>query len=180
MIYIFIYQRVFLCLSSGSIYDTASCIQQETFSIFCTLGDGCVPSLFECFSTTRRCPLTAASQLRDGRRTSTWKQALLSLNRSAWLLSMLPVDAVISFQHQTTFILYHMHAIRLQPPVTYFTCRFAPFPSLQGLEVLMASWMWTYPFSLCNEIFWWSAVLTVLPPPFTPVVHLSWPCKLGR
>ena len=49
--------------------------------------------------------------------------------------------------------------------------------SLQGLEVLVASRMWTYFFSLLNEVFRWSEGFTVMPTLYT--CHLSWPSKLG-
>ena len=109
------------------------------------------------------------------------EQAVLSLKRAAWSFRVLPGDAVVSGQHQTTNILNHLHTeMGHQPPVTSFTCCFASFPSLQGLEVLVVSWTWTCPFSLRNEVFRWSAMCAVLASPFTPVIHLSWPNKLGR
>ena len=134
----------------------------------------------------RSCPLTAASQMRD----KFWlgylfcapllvEQAVPSLKGTAWSFRVLPGDAVVSGQHKTTNILNGQHSgLRLRPTMTSFTCRFALFPSLQGLEVLVASQTWTCPFSLCNKVFKWSAVCTVLLPPFTPVLHLLWLSKL--
>ena len=96
----------------------------------------------------RRCPLTAASQwgMRDELRLChlfyaplLGEQAVLSQKRAGWSFGMLLGDAVVSGQHQTTNILNRLHAgLELRPPVTSSTGRFTPFPSLQGLEVLVA------------------------------------------
>ena len=123
----------------------------------------------------RRCPLTVASQLGDER------QALV---RPPFLDPYPCVQSAARWcchLRSTSDDLNHLHAgLELQPPVTSFTCRFAPFLSLQGLEVLVVSWTWTCPFSLHNDVFKWNAVCTVLAPLFTSMVHLSWPSKLGQ
>ena len=109
------------------------------------------------------------------------EQTVLSLKRAAWPFRVLPGDFVVSGQHQMTNILNCLYAgLELRSPVISFTYCFAPFPSLQGLEVLVASRTWTCLFTLRNEVFRWSAVRAVLAPLFTPVVHLSWPSKLRR
>ena len=178
-----------------------SCVKQGSnvpafdFQYFCTLEDGGVPSLFLCFGTAwevSRWPRQANWKMREELRfghlflapllveqavlslkRAAWPFRVLSIKRAAWPFRVLPGDAVISVQHQTTNILNRRHAgLGLRPPVTSFICRFAPFPSLQGLEVLVASRTWTCPFSLRNEVFRCSAVSAVLALLFIPVVHL--------
>lgn len=59
---------------------------------------------------------------------------MLSLERAAWSFRVLPGDAVVSGQHQTTNILNRLYAgLELRLPVTSSTCRFRPFPIATGL-----------------------------------------------
>lgn len=59
---------------------------------------------------------------------------MLSLERAAWSFRVLPGDAVVSVQHQTTNILNRLYAgLELRLPVTSSTCRFRPFPIATGL-----------------------------------------------
>ena len=123
----------------------------------------------------RRYPLTAASQLGDERRASVRPPflgpylcgaSIAVPKEAACLFRVLLDDAVSSGQHQKTNILNRLHAgLKLRPPVTFS-------PSLQSLEVLVASRTWTCHLSLRNEVFRWGEVCAVLAPPFTPVVHV--------
>ena len=129
------------------------------------------------WNSLRRCPLTAASQLEDERRASVRPPFL---DPSPFGASSAVPNEGCRLRSTSDDLNCQHTGLGLQPPVTSFTCRFAPFLSLQGLEVLMELWTWTCSFSLLNEVFRWSAVCAIIAPPFTPVVHLSWPSKLGQ